>query len=79
LTDQPSDIKGEPLHQKTSNVLNNYTESFQREFYGYYKEIEKWSSDPTNVKHPFYIQWKKAIFNGLCFNTPQQKEFCICY
>jgi hypothetical protein len=29
------------------------------------------------VKHPFYIQWKKAKFKGLRFNSTQKKIFDI--
>jgi hypothetical protein len=64
LADQPSALKEEPMLKNTSNVLNIDTESFQREFHGCYKDIEKWCNDPTNVKHPFYMEWKKAKFNG---------------
>jgi hypothetical protein len=52
-------------------ILNH----FNGKFNGYFKEIEKWCNDPTNVKHPIYMQRKKAKFKGLCFNTPQQKVF----
>jgi hypothetical protein len=40
LVDQPSDTKEEPLPTNTNNVLNINTDSFQREFHEYYKDVE---------------------------------------
>jgi hypothetical protein len=86
LQEQPSEVKDDTTSEEgkdentseehgEDNDTNN--ENFQREYYGHYKAIEKWCSDPANMKHPFYIQWKKAKFKGLHFNSPQTKIFDI--